>query len=150
LLEWAEKYKERYRWRLRNSFETSNPLGDTPTEISAGLQPLIRGPYAFTGAAAASDAPFVNVDRADVFLIQGEPDKKLRALDLRQGFTTIPKLRFICAYDEGVFLYARNDATFPRVSNIQTYLDLYARGGRDFKQAEYLLDSAIAPRWEAA
>jgi hypothetical protein len=148
LLEWAEKYKERYRWRLRSSFETSNPLGGTPTEISAGLQPLIRGPYAFTGAAAATDAPFVNVDRADVFLIQGEPDKRLRALDLRQGFTTIPKLRFIYAYDEGVLLYARNDTSFPRVSNIQAYLDLYARGGRDLKQAGYLLDNAIAPKWE--
>jgi hypothetical protein len=49
-----------------------------------------------------------------------------------------------------VFLYARRDASLPRVSNIQAYLDLYARGGRDLKQADYLLDNAIAPRWKAA
>ncbi len=49
-----------------------------------------------------------------------------------------------------MFLYARRDASLPRVSNIQAYLDLYARGGRDLKQADYLLDNAIAPRWKAA
>jgi hypothetical protein len=49
-----------------------------------------------------------------------------------------------------VFLYARTDAPVPRVSNIQAYLDLYARGGRDLKQADYLLDNAIASRWKAA
>jgi hypothetical protein len=38
----------------------------------------------------------------------------------------------------------------PRVSNIQTYLDLYARGGRDLKQAEYLLENVIAARWKTA
>ena len=27
------------------------------------------------------------------------------------------------------------------------YLDLYARRGRDFKQAEYLLANIIRPRW---
>lgn len=150
LLEWAEKYKERYRWRLRSSFETANPLGETLAGTSAGLRSLIRGPFAFTGAAAAADAPFINVDRPDIFLVPGEPDTNLRQLDLRQSFTTIPKLRFIYAYDEGVFLYYRNDLSFPRVSNIQAYLDLYARGGRDLKQAEYLLDNAIAPQWKAA
>jgi hypothetical protein len=36
------------------------------------------------------------------------------------------------------------------VSNIQAYLDLYARGGRDLKQADYLLTNAIEPHWKAA
>jgi hypothetical protein len=150
LLEWAEKYKDRYRWRLRSSFETANPLGNTLADTATGLRTLIRGPFAFTGAAAATDAPFVNVDRPDIFLVPGEPETKLRQLDLRQAFPTMPKLRFIYAYDEGVFLYSRNDTAFPQVSNIQAYLDLYAHGGRDLKQAEYLLDNAIAPQWKAA
>lgn len=47
-------------------------------------------------------------------------------------------------------MYSSFDGTTPRVSDIQTYLDLYARGGRDLKQADYLLDSAIEPRWKAA
>jgi hypothetical protein len=47
-------------------------------------------------------------------------------------------------------MYSRNDDLVPRVSNIQAYLDLYARGGRDFKQADHLLENAIEPRWKAA
>jgi hypothetical protein len=150
LLEWAEKYKERFRWRLRSSFETSNPLGTTLTGINAGLQPLLRSPYAFTAAAAATDAPFIDLDRIDVFLLSNQSDAKLRQLDERPVSGTAPRLRFIYPYDEGVFLYARTDASVPRVSNIQAYLDLYARGGRDLKQADYLLDNAIAPNWKAA
>jgi hypothetical protein len=150
LLEWAEKYKERYRWRLRSSFETSNPLGTTLTEINAGLQPILRSPYAFTGAAAATDAPFIDLDRIDVFLFSNQNDAKLRKIDERPAPGTGPRLRFIYPYDEGVFLYARSDASVPRVANIQAYLDLYARGGRDLKQADYLLDNAIAPNWKAA
>jgi len=38
----------------------------------------------------------------------------------------------------------------PIVSNLQTYLDLYAWGGRDLKQADYLLSNAIEPRWSTA
>jgi hypothetical protein len=30
---------------------------------------------------------------------------------------------------------------------VQTYLDLFARGGRDLKQAEYLFEKRIAPSW---
>jgi hypothetical protein len=150
LLEWAEKYKERYRWRLRNSFETSNPLGSALTQINSGLEPLLRAPYAFTAAAAAADAPFIDVDRVDVFLLSKQNDTKLRQLDNRPAPERAPRLCFIYPYDEGVFLYARNEASLPRVSNIQAYLDLYARGGRDLKQADYLLEKAIAPRWKAA
>jgi hypothetical protein len=47
-------------------------------------------------------------------------------------------------------MYSSFDAAIPRVSNMQAYLDLYAQGGRDLKQADYLLDNAIEPRWKAA
>jgi hypothetical protein len=150
LIEWAEKYKERYRWRLRSSVEVSNPFGVTMSEISEGLKPLIREPYAFTGAAAAADAPFVDLlGRIEVFLLPDKKDdRRLRQLDQRPGLG--PRLRFIDPYDSGVFMYANLDVAIPRVSNIQTYLDLYAQGGRDLKQADYLLDNAIEPRWKAA
>ena len=150
LLEWAEKYKERFRWRLRSSFQTSNPFGKAPAEINAGLQSLLSAPYVFTGAAAATDAPFIDVDRIDIFLLPNQGDAKLRQLSQRPAPLEAPKLRFICPYDEGVFLYSRRDSLFPKVSNIQAYLDLYARGGRDLKQADLLLDKAIAPRWTSA
>jgi len=46
------------------------------------------------------------------------------------------------------------NAGYPRqllafVSSIRM-LDLYARGGRDLKQADYLLDNVIEKRWKAA
>ena len=138
---------DRYRRRLRSSFEVSNPLGVKPAEINEGLKPLIRGPFAVTGVAAALDAPFLDLDRIDVFLLPNQKDAKLRQLDQRPA--TGPKLRFIYPYDPGVLMYSRNDGSLPRVSNIQAYLDLYARGGRDLKQADYLLDNSIEPRWEA-
>jgi hypothetical protein len=150
LLEWAEKYKERFRWRLRSSFQTSNPFGKTPSEINAGLQSLLSTPYVFTGAVAATDAPFIDLDRIDVFLLPNQVDAKLRQLSQRPAPLEAPKLRFIYPYDEGVFLYAKRDSLFPRVSNIQAYLDLYARGGRDLKQADLLFDQAIATRWTSA
>jgi hypothetical protein len=150
LIEWAEKYKERYRWRLRSSFETSNPLGKTPAEINPRLQSLLTTPYVFTGAAAATDAPFIDLDRIDIFLLANQDDAKLRELSQPPAPQEAPKLRFIYPYDEGVFMYCRRDPVFPKVSNIQAYLDLYARGGRDLKQADLLLDKAIAPRWKSA
>jgi hypothetical protein len=149
LLEWAEKYKERFRWRLRSSFETSNPFGKAPAEINVGLQSLLTTPYAFSGAAAATEAPFIDLDRIDIFLLPNQDDLKLRQLSQRPASQGAPKLLFIYPYDEGVFLYSKRESIFPRVSNIQTYLDLYARGGRDLKQADFLLDSAIAPRWNS-
>jgi hypothetical protein len=50
-------------------------------------------------------------------------------------------------YDIGVFMYPQMTEETPLVSDIQAYLDLSARGGRDSKQAEYLLRHVIEPRW---
>src|SRR5947207_2024816 len=149
LLAWAEKYKERYRWRLRNSFEVSNPFGEGVSRISEQLQERVSGAYAFTAAAAASViAPFVELDRVDIFLGDAESGARLRQLAERES--TGPKLRLIYPYDMGVFLYSRREGDVPVVSSLQAYLDLYARGGRDLKQADYLLSRTIEPRWRAA
>jgi hypothetical protein len=148
LAEWAEKYKERYRWRLRSSFELANPFGGGVSEISAGLQQQIKA-YAFTGAAAASlVAPFVELDRVDIFLGNPKAGARLRGFADRES--TGPKLRLISPYDAGVFLYCRREGDVPIVSKLQAYLDLYARGGRDLKQADYLLSNAIEARWRSA
>jgi hypothetical protein len=45
-------------------------------------------------------------------------------------------------------MYSQLQDEIPVVSDIQLFLDLYARGGRDLKQAEYLLAKVIGPRWE--
>jgi len=149
LIEWAEKYKERYRWRLRNSFEVANFFGSGVNRIGEQLQEQVRGVYAFTGAAAASlVAPFVELDRVDIFLESEETGAQLRNLVERES--TGAKLRFIYPYDMGVFLYSRREGRVPIVSNLQAYLDLYARGGRDLKQADYLLNNAIEASWRVA
>ncbi|MBI4481385.1 MAG: hypothetical protein HY652_00705 [Acidobacteria bacterium] len=146
LEQWAEKYKERYRWRLRSSFQTNNPFGYDLVTISQGLKQLIPGPYAFSGAAAAAETPFVDLDIVDVFLLAAESDVRLRNLKSQPG--TGPTLRFTYPFDVGVFMYLKIVREAPVVSAIQAYLDLYARGGRDLKQAEYLLTNAIERRWE--
>lgn len=149
LVEWAEKYKERYRWRLRSSFELPNPFGSGVSRISEQLQEQVSGAYAFTGAAAASlVAPFVELDRVDIFLGSEASGARLRKMAERES--TGPKLRLIYPYDIGAFLYSRQEGDVPIVSNLQAYLDLYARGGRDLKQADYLLSNMIEPRWRAA
>jgi hypothetical protein len=125
--------------------------------ISLGyLKSSLQSRQATLGAAARlirgrsrAAPPAVYVDRVDVFLLSKQDDGKLRQLDKRPTPEGVPRLRFMYPYDEGVFLYARNEASLPQVSNIQAYLDPYARGRRDFKQADYLLEKAIAPRWKA-
>jgi len=70
--------------------------------------------------------------------------------DLESRPNTGPKLRFLTPYDAGVFMYLKQVGTALVVSPIQAYLDLYARGGRDLKQAEYLLNNMIQPKWGSA
>lgn len=148
LEQWAEKYRERYRWRLRSSFQTNNPFGRTVDDINPGLTSMITTPYVFSGAIAASDAPFVDIDQVEIFLIAGGGDRQLR--ELKSEPNSGPNLRFTYPYDDGVFMYSRRVSRAPLASPIQVYLDLYARGGRDFKQAEYLLVNIIRPRWGTA
>jgi hypothetical protein len=146
LEQWAEKYKERYRWRLRSSFQKANPFGTELASIIGGLDRLVPGMYAFSSAMAASaDSPFVDIDVVDVFLLPGKAEASLRKL--KSESNRGPLLRFINPYDVGVFMYAKPVLDAAVVSSIQAYLDLYARGGRDLKQAEYLLENAIEPGW---
>ena len=149
LREWAEKYRERYRWRLRSSFQTENPFGDKLEDIAVGIQLRASGTYAFTGAmAAATLAPFVDIQVVDIFVLSAKNDQQLR--ELTAGRENRSKLRFIYPYDEGVFMYSEKTGPSVVVSPIQAYLDLYAKGGRDLKQADYLLTERIQPRWVAA
>jgi hypothetical protein len=102
--------------------------------------------YAFTGAAAASlSGPFVDVDPVDLFVGSEQVTERLRTSISGRGLG--PELRAIRPYDVGVFMYARVSGGIPVISDIQAYLDLFARGGRDLTQAEYLLEKRIAPAW---
>lgn len=153
LTQWAEKYKERFRWRLRSSFLTFNPYGLDVNAVGAGLRKeFSQLPFAFTGvAAAAALAPYLDLGTVDIFLPSIALESQLRSLDGRQSCEE--RLRFIYPYDAGVFMYSQGSTQgpgLPLVSHIQAYLDLYAQGGRELKQAEYLFDKVIQPRWAAA
>jgi len=180
LRRWAEKYKERYRWRLRDAVQVANPFGTDISTIAMALRPSVSVPFAASGAAAVADvAPWVEADVIDLFAPQPIPDQKTMTRRMSNldgggsgdgtGFgagsgagrgtgdgagygdrTSGPPLRFIVPFDAGVFMYFRRKGMALEVSLVQAYLDLYARGGRDLKQAGHLLEQAIAPRWSVA
>ena len=149
LLAWAGKYRERYRSRLRNSITYPNPFGQDLTAISNALESLKIPKFAFTGPAAANvRAPFIDLDTIDIYLSSPKQAEKLK--DLANRKAEGPPLRFLEPYDLGVFMYAKRCDQIPTVSEVQAYLDLIARGGRDQKQADYLFEMAIEPMWKAA
>lgn len=147
LTQWAKEYKDRYRWYLRRSFKIPNPFGDNLESVRQDLDRLLKPQcYAFSSAAAASlTAPFVDIDPVDLYISDEAGAENLRASI--SGVSIGPDLRVIYAFDAGVFLYSYRRGGIPVVSDIQTYLDLFARGGRDLRQAEYLLQSRIEPTW---
>ena len=57
------------------------------------------------------DAPFVDLDRIDVFLADVENDAEMRQLDVRPR--SGPRLRFIYPYDVGVLMYSRDGPVVP-------------------------------------
>lgn len=144
---WAEKYRERYRWRLRQSFRLKRPIAKDLLELANLLLNSEIGPFAVTGPAAVSlCAPFVDTGTADIFLPSISSARPI--LEAMNASADGPEVRFLEPYDWGVFLYAGVAMDIPAVSNVQAYLDLYAQGGRDQKQAAYLLENVIAPRWQ--
>lgn len=147
LFRWADKYKERYRSYLRRSFKSINRFGPDVEAVTAGLALLISpNSFAFTGAAATQiTAPFVDLSTIDLFVSNQSDAEKIRAAET--GPDLGPQLRIIYPYDPGVFLYRQTLEGTPLVSNVQAYLDLSAQGGRDLKQADYLLQNKIEPRW---
>src|SRR5207244_12351444 len=98
--------------------------------------------------ASPMDDKCVDMKTADIFLISCESDVELRTL--KSQSSSGPALRFIYAYDEGVLMYSKRVGKALVVSGVQAYLDLYARGGRDLKQAQALLSNSIQRRWGAA
>jgi hypothetical protein len=160
LIRWAEKYKERYRGYLRQSFKVTTRFGIDLKALTDDLRNAFMG-FVLTGAAAASVvAPFVDIETIEVYL--SDPSTRYAGKDfddskrlLQSAFSVGgpppdfgPECRVVRPYDAGVFMYSQLQDEIPVVSDIQLFLDLYARGGRDLKQAEYLLAKVIGPRWE--
>ena len=147
LFRWAEKYRDRYKWMRRSSFKTNNPFGFEVESSIKKLTDRFNDLNIFVSGSAAANfiAPFVNVDRIDVFLLDKPRTDSLRSLGNEQSVG--PDFQFFYANDNGVAMYAQTIKNFRIVSNIQIYLDCYARGGRDTKQAEYILTNIIDKQW---
>jgi len=99
-------------------------------------------------AAASLRAPFVDIDKIDLFVNSSETRVRIREISVGQEVG--PSIRVSSPYDFGVFMYARYEGNVPVVSDVQSYLDLFSRGGRDLKQAQYLLENRIRTNWKAA
>ena len=147
LLRWAEKYRERFKWMRRSSWTGKNPFGfDVESSINGLKSRFSNLDFLITGTSAANlIAPFANIDRIDVFLLKNQYDEALRSLNNERSVG--PDFLFIYPYDIGVSMYARQVKGLTIASDIQIYLDCYARGGRDLKQAYYLLSNIIEKQW---
>jgi hypothetical protein len=148
LSQWADKYRENYKNYLKGAIKSNNPLGFTPESTLKKL-PLVMSDMKvlLTGSAAASMiAPFVNIDRIDLFDISNSSEDASKELNLEKSIG--PELLFIDPYDAGVALFFREINGVAVVSDIQVFLDCFARGGRDAKQAEYIFENVIKKRWE--
>jgi hypothetical protein len=144
LARWTEKYKERSRARLRRSRTKPNPYISLDAFTMSAPPSLLS----VTGPAAGffKRIPLSAVDVIETFVLPGgEP----RLPDGPGKVDSGPNLRISDAYDAGVFMYARPVGNVFLVSDVQCYLDLCARGGRDVKQAEYLLEKSIVPGWNS-
>jgi len=138
LTRWLQEYGDRYRWYLRGSFKLPNPFGSGLQAVKQGIDGLLKPQcYAFTSAAAASlTAPFVDVDPIDLYVSDEAGAENLRGPI--SGASVGPDIRIIQPFDAGVFMYSSLRDGLPVVSDIQTCLDLFGRGGRDLEQAAYL------------
>lgn len=147
LFRWAEKYQERYRWIRRSSWTGKNPFGFDVESSIKGLKSRFSDlDFVMTGTAAANlVAPFVDSGRIDVFVLSNQSGEKLRILNNKQSVG--PDFLFIEPYDIGVSMYTGEVEGVTIASAIQMYLDCYARGGRDAKQADYLLTNIIEKQW---
>ncbi len=148
LSRWADKYRERWKWERRGAYTSSNPFGADIKTVYGKLREDYRDiNILFTGTVAASVmAPYADVEKMDIFIMRDGGDAiapRFEGTDIRG-----PDIFFIYPYDNGVAMYAKKTMDMAVVSDIQVFLDCYARGGRDVKQADYILTEVIEKRWQ--
>jgi hypothetical protein len=148
LFKWAEKYKEMNRRTVTECLDIKNPFSlEFPAAIS-GLMGMLNdiSAYAATGTAAANLlAPYTDVDKIDIKVIQSENSYFFGPLPEQKSIG--PEFDMCVAKDNGMIMYANEINGIRIASDIQIYLDCYSKGGRDLKQAEYLLEKVIEKRW---
>jgi len=130
------------------ALRSPNPFGGGVSRISEQLQEQVSGAYAFTAAAAASVvAPFVELDRVDIFLGSAESGARLRQLVERES--TGPKLRLITPYDMGVFLYSKREGKVQSSPTCKP-ISISMRGAGATLSRPIICEQYDEPCWRAA
>ncbi len=149
LFKWADKYKEMNK-RVSKKFSFSNnPYG---TNVTNAVKQLITELPDFAnsilmGSTAANIvAPYLEIDKIMLYVINKNNWEIPEIIDpLRQSIG--PGFELYYPSDEGVFMYSKEMDGMRIASDIQIYLDCYSKGGRELKQAEYVLENVIKKRW---
>lgn len=150
IFRWAEKYREMdSRTISEGMMDIRNPFSsETPTSVKKLLNIVenIKS-YTVTGTSAATlAAPFINIDRIEIKVLQTEPGL-FGPLPLLEEQSIGPEFDMRVVKDEGMIMYSKEIEGIRIASDIQIYLDCYSKGGRDLKQAEYFLEKVIEKRW---
>lgn len=154
LRRWAAAYAGRAN-RTAKYYASMNPFGDDVTVVARNLREIgVLFALTSTAAAAALKTSFVDLETIDLYVANDQTLRTLqgglRKLRRLSVVPSSPPIRITTPYDAGVFMYATVENGTPVVDPIQAYLDLCARGSRDRKQADFLLERVIRPRWKTA
>lgn len=146
LTQWSESYDPR-----RNEETGCYGLGKL-AEIESKFVAVCRGqgrPYALAQfSASARIAPSVRYLRSAVYY-SGPPKELAHEAGLKP-VAGGANVTILTPYDEGVYYGARTIGRALVVSPVQAYLDLKRIKGRGDEAAEFLLETEIRPRWQAA
>ena len=147
LFQWADVYSKQFKRLSREAKTFRNPFGFAlKTSLEGFRSRYTASDFVVSGTSGASlVAPFADMDRIDIYVLPGSEIE--RQSDPETEKAVGPDFWVAPSVDRGVFMYSRTIDGVPVASTVQLYLDCYARGGRDRKQAEFLLTEVIEPRW---
>jgi len=153
LLRWADKYRERWKWDRRSAWTSNNPFGYDINIIWKNLRAQYKSlAMLVTGTAAANlTTPYTEVEKVDVFVLKSginSPTPRFDNNSINKINTRGPDFLFIYPYDSGVIMYSKKVKNVTVTSDVQVFLDCYAKGGRDAKQADYILTEVLENKWK--
>lgn len=151
LFKWADKYKEMNKRIIKRFSFSNNPYG---SEIVTSVKRLIealpdfRSSILMGSTAANMVAPYLETDKITLYVSKINNWEIPEVIDqLRNSIG--PGFELYYPPDKGVFMYSKEIDGIRIASDIQIYLDCYAKGGRELKQADYVFENVIEKRWAA-
>ncbi len=149
LFKWAEKYREMNRRTGQEFSPSNNPFGtDVINAVKQVISELPDFANSFLMGPTAANivAPYLEIDKILLYVVKEDNLTIPEIIDPSRS-NIGPEFEFYDPPDAGVFMYAKEIEGLRITSDIQIYLDCYSKGGRDLKQADYLLEKVIEKRW---